>query len=85
MDSFNKTNAFVSENRQKNVPYLSEWLLKTASFGRRTAQPAGTGALQYLQKTYYKPLKTSPFISYALVHQWFGHKTEYWADNEFDE
>ena len=34
MDSFNKTNAFVSENRQINVPYLSEWLLKTVSFER---------------------------------------------------
>jgi len=85
MDSFNKTNAFVSENRQMSVPYLSEWLLKTASFGRRTAQPAGIGALQYLQKAYCRPLKTSHFISYALVHQWFGHKAEYWADNEFDE
>ena len=85
MDSFNKTNAFVSENRQMNVPYLSEWLLKTASFGRRIARQAGIGALQYLQKAYCRPLKTSHFISYALVHQRFGHKAEYWADNELDE
>ena len=85
MDLFNKTNAFVSENRQMSVPYLSEWLLKTVSFGRRITRQAGIDALQYLQKTYCKPLKTSHFISYALIHQRFGHKAEYVADNEFDE
>jgi hypothetical protein len=85
MDSFNKTNAFVSANRQKSVPNLSERLLNTVGFGRRIARQAGIGALQYLQKAYCRPLKTTHFICYALIHQRFGHKAEYWADNELDE
>ena len=34
---------------------------------------------------YCCPLKTSPFISYTLIHQSFGRKAEYGSDNELDE